>query len=187
MTVMQSQWKQECIETNLRFEPSRTLFGTTTKHRAFTGMVMYTWTSVVGESPRATLGADRIPTEANNYGGANFLAFSNPRFDADIAASETELDPAKAQGGLVRHAAHLCRRAAGAAALHQRHPAGGAEMAEGLRPERHRAALHPAGGALAPRVAQATSGAVAGAMIARRTTSRTLRPPRLSPGTTMRR
>ena len=95
MTVMQSQWKQSCIEVNLRFEPSRTLFGTTTKHRAYTGLVMYTWTSNVGESPRLTLGGDQIPTEANNWGGANFLAFSNQRFDADIATAETELDPAK--------------------------------------------------------------------------------------------
>ena len=97
MTVMQSQWKQECIDTTLRFEPSRTLFGTTTKHRAFTGHGDVHLDEHVGESPRATLGSDRIPTEANNYGGADFLAFSNPRFDADIATSETELDPAKAR------------------------------------------------------------------------------------------
>jgi peptide/nickel transport system substrate-binding protein len=95
MTVMQNEWKQECIETNLRFEPSRTLFGTTTKHRAYPGMVMYTWTSLVGESPRVTLGSDRIPTEANNYGGANFLAFADKRFDADIVTAETDLDTAK--------------------------------------------------------------------------------------------
>ncbi len=95
MTVMQSQWKQACIEVNLRYEPSRTLFGTTTKHRAFQGLVMYTWTSNVGESPRLTLGGDQIPTAANNWGGANFLAFSNPRFDADITVAETELDVGK--------------------------------------------------------------------------------------------
>ncbi len=95
MTVMQSQWKQDCIEVNLRFEPSRTLFGTTTKHRAFPGMVMYTWTSLVGESPRLTLGSDQIPTEAKNWGGANFVAFSNPQFDAAIKIAETDLDAAK--------------------------------------------------------------------------------------------
>jgi peptide/nickel transport system substrate-binding protein len=94
MAVMQSGWKQVCIETNLRFEPSRTLFGTTTKHRAFSGMVLYTWTSGVGESPRLTLGSDQISTAANNWGGANWVAFSNKRFDADILQSETDLDPA---------------------------------------------------------------------------------------------
>ena len=34
MAVIQSQWKQACVEATLRFEPSRTLFGQTTKHRA---------------------------------------------------------------------------------------------------------------------------------------------------------
>jgi peptide/nickel transport system substrate-binding protein len=91
---MQSGWKQVGIDTNLRFEPSRTLFGTTMKHRAYPGMVFYTWTSGVGESPRLTLGSDQISTEANNWGGANWLAFSNTRFDADIATSESDLDPA---------------------------------------------------------------------------------------------
>jgi peptide/nickel transport system substrate-binding protein len=94
MAVMQSQWKQVGIEVTLRTEPSRTLFGTTTKHRAFTGLVMYTWTSNVGESPRLTLGGDQIPTEANNWGGANFLGFANKQFDADIVTSETDLDVA---------------------------------------------------------------------------------------------
>ena len=94
MAVMQSGWRQVGVETNLRFEPSRTLFGTTTKHRAFTGLVLYTWTSNVGESPRLTLGSDQIPTAENNWGGANFLAFSNRQFDTDIATAETDLDPA---------------------------------------------------------------------------------------------
>ncbi len=99
MTIFQSQWKQVCIETNLRYEPSRTLFGQTTKHREFHGLVMYTWTSNVGESPAITLGSEFIATEANNWGGSNFTAFNNPKFDAAIAVAETELDPAK------RHAA----------------------------------------------------------------------------------
>ncbi len=93
MAVMQSGWRQVGVETNLRFEPSRTLFGTTTKHRAYTGLVLYTWTSNVGESPRLTLGSDQVPTAENNWGGANFLAFSNARFDADIATADSDLDP----------------------------------------------------------------------------------------------
>ncbi|MEJ1978021.1 MAG: peptide ABC transporter substrate-binding protein [Acetobacteraceae bacterium] len=99
MQVMQSAWKQIGVEVTLRTEPSRTLFGQTMKHRSFTGLAMYTWTSNVGESPRLTLGIDRIPSEANNWGGANFTGFSDPRFNAAITVSETELDPAK------RHAA----------------------------------------------------------------------------------
>ncbi len=99
MAVMQSQWKQVGIEVTLRTEPSRILFGQTAKHRTFSGLFLYTWTSSVGESPRLTLGSDQIPTEASNFGGANFLAFSDPKFDADIAISEAELDDGK------RHAA----------------------------------------------------------------------------------
>ena len=93
--VLQSGWKRLGAEVTLRTEPSRTLFGQTTKHRAFPGSVMYSWTSNIGESPRLTLGTDSIPVEANNWGGANFSGWSNPRFDADVAAAEVELDPAK--------------------------------------------------------------------------------------------
>ena len=94
-TVMQSGWKKLGAEAVLRTEPSRTLFGQTTKHRAFPGLVMYSWTSNIGESPRLTLGTGSIPSEANNWGGANFMGYSNPQFDADVAAAEVELDPAR--------------------------------------------------------------------------------------------
>ena len=94
LAVIQSEWKQACVETTLRFEPSRTLFGDTTKHRSFPGLVMYTWTSLVGESADRTLGTDAIPTAANNWGGSNFTGFSDPAFDAQIRVSETNLDPA---------------------------------------------------------------------------------------------
>ena len=92
LAVIQSEWKQACVETTLRFEPSRTLFGETAKHRSFPGLVMYTWTSLVGESADRTLGTDSIPTAANNWGGSNFTGFSDPAFDAQIRVSETELD-----------------------------------------------------------------------------------------------
>ena len=97
LAVIQSEWKQACVETTLRFEPSRTLFGETTKHLSFPGMVMYTWTSLVGESADRTLGTDAIPTAANNWGGSNFTGFSDPAFDAQIRVSETELRAAWAK------------------------------------------------------------------------------------------
>lgn len=93
--VLQNQWKAACIEVRIRNEPARTMFGETAKHRTYEGLLMYAWSSAVTESPRTTLGSDRIPTEANNWGGSNFLAFSDPHMDADIEAAETELDPAK--------------------------------------------------------------------------------------------
>ena len=93
--VLQSQWKSACIEAVIKNEPPRTLFGDTLKHRSFTGMVMYAWSSGVGESPERTLGSHDIPTAANNYSGANYVAFNDPKMDADIRKADSELDPAK--------------------------------------------------------------------------------------------
>jgi peptide/nickel transport system substrate-binding protein len=94
-TVFQSQWKANCIEAITKNEPFRTLFGETMKHRSFTGLVMYSWISGVGDPPRQTMASDHIPTAANNWAGSNFPGFSNPTFDADVQKVETELDPAK--------------------------------------------------------------------------------------------
>ena len=93
--VMQNAWKAVGVEATLRTEPPRTLFGQTTKRRTFPGLVMYSWSSLVGESPRITLGSDMVPTEANNWSGSNTTEFSDPAFDAAIAVADTELDPAK--------------------------------------------------------------------------------------------
>ena len=93
--VLQSMWKSSCIDVTIRNEPARTLFGETLKKRQFNGMIMYAWSSGVGDSPRSTLGSDKIPTAANNWGGNNGIAFSDPRMDQLIEQAETELDPAK--------------------------------------------------------------------------------------------
>jgi peptide/nickel transport system substrate-binding protein len=93
--VLQSQWKAACIEATIKNEPARTLFGDTLKHRTYTGLAMYAWSSDVNESPRRTLGTDNIPTAANNWSGSNYTAFSDPKMDADITAAESELDPGK--------------------------------------------------------------------------------------------
>jgi peptide/nickel transport system substrate-binding protein len=93
--VMQSQWKAACVEIIVRNEPARTLFGQTLKQRAYTGMVMYAWSSAVGGSPRQTLHSSQIPTATNGWGGNNTVAFNDPRMDTDIEQAESELDPAK--------------------------------------------------------------------------------------------
>jgi peptide/nickel transport system substrate-binding protein len=93
--VLQSQWKAAGIEVTLKNEPPRTLFGETLKQREYTGMAMYAWSSGVTESPRRTLGSDQIPTARNNWGGSNYVAFSDPTMDSDIAKAETELDPVR--------------------------------------------------------------------------------------------
>ena len=93
--VLQSNWKGACIQVDIKNEPARTLFGDTLKHRSFTGMEMYGWSSNVTESPLRTLDSQQIPTAANNYGGSNYPGFSDPKMDADIDAVAGELDPAK--------------------------------------------------------------------------------------------
>ncbi len=93
--VIQSNLKNACVEINIKNEPARTLFGETLKKRTFTGLIMYGWSSNVTETPFRTLDSAQIPTAANNFGGANYPGFSDPKMDADIAAAEGELDPAK--------------------------------------------------------------------------------------------
>lgn len=95
--VLQNQWKTACIEVSIKNEPPRTLFGETVKKRTYPAMVMYGWTSAVTESPRRTLHSTQIPTEQNNWGGADYSAFSNARMDQLIDESETTLEPAKAK------------------------------------------------------------------------------------------
>jgi peptide/nickel transport system substrate-binding protein len=93
--VLQNQWKAACVEVTIKNEPPRTLFGDVLKHRSYPGLAMYAWVSAVTESPRRTLGSDNIPTKENNWGGANYIAFSDPQMDKLIGEAESELDPAK--------------------------------------------------------------------------------------------
>ncbi len=93
--VLQSNLRNACVEATIKNEPARTLFGQTLKQRVYTGMVMYAWSSNVTETPLRTLGSDQIPTAANNYGGSNYPGFADAKMDADIAAAEGELDPAR--------------------------------------------------------------------------------------------
>ena len=93
--VMQSQWRAIGVETVIKNEPPRTLFGETLKHRTFTGLAMFGWSSSVESSARQVLSSGQIPTAANNWGGTNYTGFRNARVDADIEALERELDFAK--------------------------------------------------------------------------------------------
>ena len=93
--VMQSQWRNIGVETVIKNEPPRTLFGETLKHRSFTGLAMFGWLSSVESSPRQTLSSGQIPTAGNNWGGTNYTGFHDARMDSDIDALERELDPAK--------------------------------------------------------------------------------------------
>jgi peptide/nickel transport system substrate-binding protein len=93
--VMQSEWRRIGVETTIRNEPARTLFGETLKHRVFKGLAMFAWISAIESTPRQTLSSGQIPTAANNWGGGNYPGFRDATMDADIDAMEKELDPAK--------------------------------------------------------------------------------------------
>jgi len=93
--VLQSNWKAVGVAVTIKNEPARTLFGETLKKRQYTGLEMYAWSTSVTETPLRVLASSQIPTAANNYGGSNYTGFSDPKMDADIAAAETDLDPAK--------------------------------------------------------------------------------------------
>jgi peptide/nickel transport system substrate-binding protein len=93
--VMQSEWRRICVETTIRNEPPRTLFGETLKHRVFKGLAMFAWVSAIESTPRQTLSSGQIPNAANNWGGGNYPGFRDSAMDADIDAMERQLDPEK--------------------------------------------------------------------------------------------
>ncbi len=95
--VMQSQWKAVGIEVTIRNQPSRTFFGQLLKHREFTGLIEYASTLEVDQVPLLRLATAYIPTAANNWSGQNYAGISDPQLDADIAAAQYELEPARQQ------------------------------------------------------------------------------------------
>ena len=96
--VMQSQWKQVCVEVAINNQPSRMFFGETTRKRAYRGLAEYANSSHIGLPPTPFYGTAGVPTAANNYNGMNAAGYSNTRMDALLAQAETELDPAKQKG-----------------------------------------------------------------------------------------
>ena len=92
--VMQSEWRRIGIETVIRNEPARTLFGETLKHRLFAGLAMFAWSSSIESTPRQILHSGQIPSLANNWGGGDYTGFRDTTMDADIDEMERQLDPA---------------------------------------------------------------------------------------------
>lgn len=95
--VIQSEWKQICVEAVAKNELPRALFGETLKKRQFQGAVLYSWLFNVSGSPRQILGSDQIPSEENNHSGTNYSDWRNDTVDQDIKLVETELDAEKRQ------------------------------------------------------------------------------------------
>ena len=92
--VVQSQLKAVGIDTVIRNEPQRTFFGLTLKHREYGGLALYNWLFNVSYPPRQLYGLTAIPTEANGWGGSNYMDWKSQAFEDQLKISETTLDPA---------------------------------------------------------------------------------------------
>jgi peptide/nickel transport system substrate-binding protein len=93
--VIQGQWRQVGIETRIRNEPPRVLFGETLSRRRFTGAVMFAWISAPESVPRSSLHSDEIPRAERNWSGQNYGGFRNAEMDALLEAIPIELDREK--------------------------------------------------------------------------------------------
>ena len=90
--VLQGMWRQVGIDTVIRNEPPRVLFGETLSRRRFTGMALFAWISSPENVPRSILHSNEVPTAANGWAGQNYTGFADPRVDALLDAIELELD-----------------------------------------------------------------------------------------------
>lgn len=90
--VVQGMWRQAGIETRIRNEPPRVLFGETLNRRRFTGAVMFAWISAPESVPRSSLHSDEIPRAERNFSGQNYTGFRNAEMDALLEAIPIELD-----------------------------------------------------------------------------------------------
>ena len=128
--VLQSNWKAACIEVTIKNEPARTFFGETVKKRDLRGA---RHVCLVEQRERIAAAAPcrstEIPTEANNYGGSNYIGYSQPaNGQADRRRPSRSSIPAS-EGDLGQDAGDLREGPAGHAALLPRRAACRAEMA----------------------------------------------------------
>jgi peptide/nickel transport system substrate-binding protein len=93
--VLQGMWRQVGVDTVVRNEPPRVLFGETLSRRRFTGMALFAWISSPENVPRSILHSEEIPSAANGWAGQNYTGFADPRVDALLDAIELELDEAR--------------------------------------------------------------------------------------------
>ena len=92
--VVQSQLKAVGIDTVIQNEPQRTFFGLTLKHRQYGGLALYNWLFNVSYPPRQLYGLTAIPSEANGWGGSNYMDWKSQAFEDQLKISETSLEPA---------------------------------------------------------------------------------------------
>lgn len=92
---IQSDWKKIGIDTVIKNEPARVLFGSTMRERQFSGGVMYAWLSSPANIPKTTLHSAMIPSPENNFAGQNYPAYKNPEADRILDALDITCAPAE--------------------------------------------------------------------------------------------
>ncbi len=92
--IIQSQLKAVGIEAVIKNEVQRSFFGLTLKHRLYGGLALYNWLFNVSYPPRQLYGLTAIPTEANGWGGSNYMDWKSQAFEDQLKIAETALDPA---------------------------------------------------------------------------------------------
>ena len=92
--AIQSDWKKIGIDTIIKNEPARVLFGDTMRERRFEGGVMYAWMSAPANIPKTTLHSKMIPSAKNNYAGQNYPGYQNAAMDRIIDDLDVTCAPA---------------------------------------------------------------------------------------------
>jgi peptide/nickel transport system substrate-binding protein len=93
--AIQSDWGKIGVQTVLKNETARVLFGETTRMRKFDDGVMYAWMSAPKNIPRTTLHSSMIPSAENNYAGQNYPGFKNAEADQVLDDLERVCAPDK--------------------------------------------------------------------------------------------
>ena len=95
LLAIQDQWRKIGVETVIRYQTPRELFGVTLLRRQFPMMVMYAFNETPEMVPGTFLGSSQIPSADNNYSGFNTTGFRSTRVDQLIKELETTLDRGK--------------------------------------------------------------------------------------------
>ena len=82
--VIQSQWKAIGVESVIKNETPRILFGQTTQKREYDGALMFAWLSAPRNIPKTTLHSEMIPNEDNGWSGQNYAGFKDDETDKII-------------------------------------------------------------------------------------------------------
>lgn len=92
---LQEQWKQVGVEVQIKNEPARVFFDSTTRKRKFEAMAMFAWVSNPEQNPISTFHTKNIPNQKNGFSGQNYMGWKNAQVDKLTDELEGEFNPKK--------------------------------------------------------------------------------------------